>query len=262
MNRRRDTRCSWRAAADDVVGDGLAPVAYGAVDRRATVAAVERWSGDVSRAGPRPGPRPRRRAASFGPRGHVGRRCRRRRGRRPRCRRRRSPGRSPTSLTTSRSQPLRASLARPWARTSPSASPVSAAKPTTTWPGARRGDQLGEDVGGCAPARSASGSRRRAFLILRRATSPGRKSATAAAITTASASGGRLEHGLAQLRGGADPDDRRRPAGSGSATLAATRVTSAPRAAAVRGERVALPAARSGCRGSGPGRGARGCRRR
>ena len=38
----------------------------------------------------------------------------------------------PTSLTTSRSQPLRASLARAWSSTDPSSSPVSAAKPTMT----------------------------------------------------------------------------------------------------------------------------------
>ena len=42
---------------------------------------------------------------------------------------------SPTALTTSRSAPFRASLARPWCRTSPVSSPVSAANPTTTWPG-------------------------------------------------------------------------------------------------------------------------------
>ena len=53
---------------------------------------------------------------------------------------------SPTALTTSRSQPLRASLARPWCSASPSASPVSAAKPTITCPGSRARDQLDEDV--------------------------------------------------------------------------------------------------------------------
>src|SRR5690606_24297841 len=37
----------------------------------------------------------------------------------------------PTSLATSRSHPLRASLARAWWTTSPEASPVSAANPTT-----------------------------------------------------------------------------------------------------------------------------------
>src|SRR5665647_1364020 len=43
-----------------------------------------------------------------------------------------NPRSGPTSFTTSRSAPLRRALARPWCRTSPVASPVSAAKPTTT----------------------------------------------------------------------------------------------------------------------------------
>ena len=77
----------------------------------------------------------------------LGDRRRRRRARRRRCPARPKTCPAETSLTTSRSQPLRASLARAWVSTSPSSSPVSAAKPTTSCPGARLVDQLGEDVG-------------------------------------------------------------------------------------------------------------------
>ena len=67
-----------------------------------------------------------------------------------------------TSLTTSRSQPLRASLARPWSSTEPVSSPVSAANPTMTVAGAGPvvGD-LGEDVGVLGRARWPAPSRRR-----------------------------------------------------------------------------------------------------
>ena len=67
----------------------------------------------------------------------------------PCCRRGRRSCRCPTSLTTSRSQPLRASLARPWSSTEPSSSPVSAANPTMTGDRAlpRAAHQPGEHVG-------------------------------------------------------------------------------------------------------------------
>ena len=101
---------------------------------------------------------------------------------------------------------MRASLARPLAERR---RPVSAAKPTTTWPGAARSaDELGEDVGVADQLDAAAGSSPSFFLILRGGVArPGRKSATAAAITTASASGGGLEHRLAQLARRCRPDD-------------------------------------------------------
>ncbi len=87
---------------------------------------------------------------------------------------------------------MRASLARAWSSTDPCASPVSAAKPTTTWAAPVRvaaGDELGEDVGGALERDRASGTPpASSFLILWPALSTGRKSATAAAMTTTSAS--------------------------------------------------------------------------
>ncbi len=78
-----------------------------------------------------------------------------------------NPRPSPTSLTTSRSQPLRRSFSRPWRSTSS----VSAANPTITgrpgWPpaaaGARRDRRARRD---CGSASSGSGSASSTFLIL------------------------------------------------------------------------------------------------
>ena len=62
---------------------------------------------------------------------------------------------APTSLTTSRSQPLRASLSRPWARTPPCSSPVSAANPTMTGLASCRATRPARrGCRGCGPARS------------------------------------------------------------------------------------------------------------
>ena len=85
---------------------------------------------------------------------------------------------------------MRASLARPCSSTVPLASPVSAAKPTSTCPGRRRGDQLGQDVRILGERdRRRSGGR---LLDLVVGVADGRKSATAAAITTTSASSAAL----------------------------------------------------------------------
>ena len=176
---------------------------------------------------------------------------------------RRRPRPSPTSLTTSRSQPLRASFVAAVAqdvvgrRRSRPRRPPDAAAPggrACTSRRARRGcaSSSGQglrfgvvrllDLGGCVAARPEVGY------------------------------GGGHHHGVAR-RGGLG-DGRLRssaavctrttvaPATSGSSTLALTRVT---RGAARRGrhERARSPAGRSsGCRGSAPGRAARACRRR
>ena len=89
----------------------------------------------------------------------------------------------------------------------PVSSPVSAAKPTITRAGTRPvvGDP-GEDVGVLLELdRRAQPSPD--FLILDSLTAAGRKSAGAAAITTASAVGRRADDRVAQLAGGLDPDD-------------------------------------------------------
>ena len=96
----------------------------------------------------------------------------------------------PTSFTTSRSHPLRASLSRPWSRTPPCASPVSAAKPTTTAgrePSARRATTSARTSAVRSSAIGAGTPPASSFLILWPSTEAGRKSATAAAMTTTSA---------------------------------------------------------------------------
>src|SRR5664279_5188204 len=65
---------------------------------------------------------------------------------------------SPTSFTTNRSAPLRTAFARPWSSTLSAASPVSAAKPTTSWPGRSHHDDVGG--GGGASNRVAQLERR------------------------------------------------------------------------------------------------------
>src|SRR5664280_903376 len=138
----------------------------------------------------------------------------------------------PTSLTTSRSQPLRASLDRPWVSTPPLSSPVSAAKPTTTWPGRTRSAPSSVRMSGLRTRASDGGSAASVFLILTTDRTAGAKSATAAAITIASAPGAAAS---TAVRSSAveTTGTTVTPAGNGTARLAATSVTSAPRAAAV-----------------------------
>ena len=112
--------------------------------------------------GPLPGPRSTWARARLGAARYVDRRAVGGQDRRPRCRALPKTAPPLTSLTTSRSQPLRASLARPRSSTEPVSSPVSAAKPTMTAPGRTRsvGD-LGEDVGVLGRARGPARCRRR-----------------------------------------------------------------------------------------------------
>ena len=147
-------------------------------------------SAGVSRVGAR-GPRRRRRARLRAQR--EPRRDRRRRHRRMTAALSGVPNASPspTSLTTSRSQPLRASLARPWSSTvAPGSSPVSAAKPTSDLSGGRPRRAATSSASTSAVADRAPRVRapvRVGLLDLGGATVAGRKSATAAAMTTASA---------------------------------------------------------------------------
>ena len=137
-----------------------------------------------------------------------------------------------TSLTTSRSQPLRASLVRAWVSTSASSSPVSAAKPTTSWPGVRLVTSSAS-TSGLRTSGTALGSAAEPFLSLVAAAFSGRKSATAALITTTSASAASAS--IAVRSSSAVPTGTTRtPNGTGRSTFAATSTTSAPRAAATR----------------------------
>ena len=157
---------------------------------------------------------------------------------------------SETSLRTIRSAPLRSSLPRARSTASP---PCSAAKPTIVWPSARLGGERGEDVLG------------RLQVQLERA------------LARCSLSVGGLGGAEVGRRGGHQQDVRRRrtprrrrrragrwsrrrcaarPAGAGSATLAAISVTSAPRAAAAAARAIPirplerLPMKRTGSIGS------------
>ena len=80
---------------------------------------------------------------------------------------------SPTALTTRRSQPLRASLARPWSRTPPVSSPVSAAKPTTSF--GRRGPGAETPAAEFRPAEGAKCAR--CWRVLPEVGQPGRRHA-------------------------------------------------------------------------------------
>ena len=115
------------------------------------------------------------------------------------------------------------------------------------------GLRVSSSAAGSAPACSASD-----FLILDAEMVTGRKSATAAAITTASAP---AAASITAVRSSSADSTRTTlaPAGSGSATLAEISVTSAPRAAAV--SRARSPADQN-CdyRGSAPDRALHGCR--
>src|SRR6478672_9865894 len=131
----------------------------------------------------------------------------------------------PTSLTTRRSQPLRASLARARSSTVPLWSPVSAAKPTTTCPGRPRRALSSARMSGVWVS-SRLGAASPDFLILDSLTATGRKSAGAAAITTASADPA-ADTTASRSSSVVSTRTTLTPAESGSDTLAATRVTSA-----------------------------------
>ena len=110
-------------------------------------------------------------------------------------------------MTTSRSQPLRAA----WRGRGEHVAVVVAGlggEADDQLPGRALGDQLGEDVG-VADQRHGARLGGRALLHLRgRRPTPGRKSATAAAITTTSASAPASSSiAVAQLLGGADRHD-------------------------------------------------------
>jgi hypothetical protein len=174
----------------------------------------------------------------------------------------------PTSLTTSRSQPLRASLARPEVEhRRRSSSPVSAAKPTITGPSgrlaaagrpARRGCR-------CGPVREgARGSwpRRGSFLILPSARTSCRPEVRDGGRHHDRRPRGRtLRHGLG-CRSRADSTQAATDPSAGAAQSdvgADQRDACAPRRP--RPRRWRSPACRScGCPGSGPDRAARGCR--
>ncbi len=180
-----------------------------------------------------------------------GSRCRRRPAPPPRSpRSRRSCARPPRSRRGGRS-PCAASFVRPLARTSS----VSAAKPTITWPGRARSAEISARMSGLRTRTIGSGSWPSFFLIFPAAYAAGRKSATAAAITTASASGAALS--TASRSCTAVPTcTTSTPAGSGMPVFAAIRVTRAPRAAAVRARAYPclpeerLPRKRTGSSGS------------
>ena len=167
-----------------------------------------------------------------------------------------------TSLTTSRSQPLRASLARARSSTEPVASPVSAAKPDDDLRRARvrwvlsswrmSGFWVSSMVGRRAVvglldlglARRRSGGSRRARRPSRRVGArrppPAPRRAAAAVVSTRTTL---------------------TPAGSGSVDVGGDQGHLGAAGDGRAGQGVALQPARSGCRGSGPGRGTRGCRR-
>ena len=141
-----------------------------------------------------------------------------------------------TSLRTIASAPLRSSFSR--ARSSPA--PVSAAKPTIVWPscgGPPRPARM-SSVG----SRSSSSSRALAGDLARpmsRGPEVGRRRRHQQHV-------GGVELGRrARRRSSAavSTSTRRTPGGAGSATLAATRVTSAPRRGRALGQRQAHPAA-------------------
>ena len=116
------------------------------------------------------------------------------------------PG-SATSLATSRSTPLRAALA-----VARSSEPVSAANPTRTRPGAGSGAARAVSDAAASARMSSVGSSSsvrpaaRPSLVVGRAR--GRKSATAAAMTSASALRERGQHRVAHLRGRGRVDDQ------------------------------------------------------
>ena len=87
----------------------------------------------------------------------------------------------PTSLTTSISQPLRASLARPYSSTEDVASPVSAAKPTMSGAMGPPSERVRTAVASTSGVRSSTmtgAPPSSPFFILASETSVGRKSAT------------------------------------------------------------------------------------
>src|SRR5690606_28902232 len=138
-----------------------------------------------------------------------------------------------TSLTTRKSQPLRASLARPSSITEPVLSPVSAANPTTTCPSRARWWATSARMSGFCSSSIGAADPSAAFLILDSLSEVGRKSAGAAAMTTASARAAAATT-ASRISAVVSTLTTSTPAGSGRVTLAATRVTCAPRATAAR----------------------------
>ena len=102
---------------------------------------------------------------------------------------------------------MRASLARACSITVPVSSPVSAAKPTTTMRSLGRSAARPARMSGFWASRMSGELPSSAFLILAAETLTGRKSAGAAAITTASAGRAGLDDVLLQLGGGLHLDD-------------------------------------------------------
>ena len=188
---------------------------------------------------PRPGRGSPRRPRPWTPAARGARRRARRSS--PRCRPSRSRSRRrETSLTTIASTPLRSSFSRARSTHSP---PCSAAKPTRVWSGRRVRGDAGEDVLGRLEAQLEP-----AAALARDLRPPGARGAEVGDARRPSAGRGRR-----RTRSRTAPPSSAvvstsivaTPAGAGSATLAATRVTSAPRRAAARGERDAHAAARA-----------------
>ena len=161
-------------------------------------------------------------------------RCRRRRAASRRCPAPRTPRPSPTALTTSRSQPLRASLARPWCSGVARRRRRSRRRsPTTTWPGSRA-PTSSTRMSGLVVSGSGGGS---AVALLdlvggvRRRPEVGHRGGHHHGV-------GALDRGRASPPAAAAPSPTRTTstaAGSPrSAVCAATRVTAAPRWAATR----------------------------
>ena len=149
---------------------------------------------------------------------------------------------SPTAFTSSRSAPLRASFARPWCRTSPASSPVSAAKPTITWPGSRMAVSSTR-MSGLRVSTSGSGSAD-PFLILWRGERGGAEVGHRGGHHDGVGSLRRGQHRLAQLT--ADPARTTcTAAGSPSSALRGDERHRGAALAATSGERVALPARRA-----------------
>ena len=149
-----------------------------------------------------------------------------------------SNARPPTAFTTSRSHALRRSFARAWRAHRRSGRRFR--RRNQRWPACsaavrrRAGGQRWRARRRCAQARSSGSDARPQSLILLVATSAGRKSATAAAITRTCASGAVFGDRVMQLRCGGHVHhvDTRRAARP--AVLPAMSVTSAPRCAATR----------------------------
>ena len=158
----------------------------------------------------------------------------------------------PTSFSTSRSQPLRASLACPSSTRLWFGPGVSAANPTSTWRGSVRAATRPASTSGVC-TRSTARPSPPDFLILVRLVSAGVKSAGAAAITTTSAP--LAATSMAAARSAVETTrSTSTPRRGGASTCAATTRTVAPRRLAARASaqpirpEEALPRKRTGSR--------------